>query len=271
MDTKRYYISQKPSNHFLSTIVEDYFYIEMPANKLSSIQEFILPFPRMPFVYFFNYPFLVTNNTLNEDVLVEMGILRISIHKISVQPQSETIRYIGAHLHPFCLAYLTEQPVKTMPWAINTEIEFPKIATRLRERMNSCSTPEQMFEEMERLFLDNLLVRDLSLITNTIKLINDNLGNIHIKDLAKQLGVSERTIRNHFGQHIGCSPKEYISLVKLKQLAYQLMHSDNTMTSIAYDNNYFDQAHFIHEVKNITGKTPKELRKELPDFRFLQF
>jgi len=85
------------------------------------------------------------------------------------------------------------------------------------------------------------------------------------------LGVSDRTIRNHFYDHIGCSPKEYLRIVKLKQIAIQLMHSKDSLTHIAYDNNYFDQAHFIREVKNITGQSPSQLKKEMPNFRFLQF
>ena len=188
-----------------------------------------------------------------------------------MQPQSEKIRIIGAHVQPYCLAYLTKQPVKQMPWLINTADLFQKTAADFKQRIENCSEPEQMFDEVEKTFLDNILVRDLSLITNAIKLINDSSGNIQIADLAKQLGVSDRTIRIHFDTHVGCSPKEYISLVKLKQLAYQMKHSDDSLTSIAYDNNYFDQAHFIHEVKKITGKAPGALRKEMPDFRFLQF
>jgi hypothetical protein len=52
-----------------------------------------------------------------------------------------------------------------------------------------------MFNEVEKVFLDNILVRDLSLITNAIKLIDDSAGDIRIKELAQQLNVSNRTIR----------------------------------------------------------------------------
>jgi len=130
---------------------------------------------------------------------------------------------------------------------------------------NRCST------KLKKIFLSNILVRDLSLITNAIELAEKSAGNIQLTELANQLGVSDRTIRNHFYDHVGCSPKEYIRLLKLKQVAYQLKYSENTLTSIAYDNDYFDQAHFIHEIKNVTGKSPNALRKEIPHFRFLQF
>lgn len=271
MNTDSYFITRKPYNEFLSTLVDYYFHIDIPLSQLTLSQEFIIPFPRITFGYFFNHPFLVTNHTLNESVSVNMAISRISTHKISVQPQSDRIRIIGAHVQPFCLAFLTKQPIHTMPWLINTVDLFGKTATDFGQSIEHCSRAEQMFTEVERIFLDNVLVRDLSLIVTAIALIEKNAGNIQIKGLANQIGVSDRTIRTHFYDHIGCSPKEYIRLVKLRQVAYQMKHSQDSLTSIAYDNNYFDQAHFIHEVENITGKSPKRLRKEIPTFRFLQF
>jgi len=136
---------------------------------------------------------------------------------------------------------------------------------RIVVKRNRCST------KLKKYSSNNILVRDLSLIIIAIELIEKNNGNIQLKKLSDQLGLSDRTVRNHFYDHIGCSPKEYIRVMKLKQVAYQMKHSDDTLTSIAYDNDYFDQAHFIHEIKNVTGKSPNELRKEIPHFRFLQF
>ena len=271
MNTDSYFITQRPHNQFLSTLVDYYFHIDIPVNQLSLEHEFIIPFPRITFGYFFNHPFLATNHTLNQSVPVNMAISRISTDNITVQPQSDRVKIIGAHLRPFCLAYLTKKPIHTMPWLINTVDLFGKKATDFQQRIENCSEAVQMFNEVEKVLLDNILVRDLYLIINAIELIEKNAGNIQLRTLSKQLGVSDRTIRNHFYDHIGCSPKEYIRVVKLKQVAYQMKHSDDTLTCIAYDNDYFDQAHFIHEIRNVTGKSPNKLRKEIPHFRFLQF
>jgi len=101
--------------------------------------------------------------------------------------------------------------------------------------------------------------------------MENSAGNIELAELSNQLDVSDRTIRNQFYDCIGCSPKEFIRLVKMKQVAFQMKHSKSSLTNIANDNDYFDQAHFIHEVKSITGYSPNQLRKKIPNFRFLQF
>jgi AraC-like DNA-binding protein len=271
MTPDNFFITRKPLNEFLSSIVDYYFHINVPVSQLSLKPEFIIPFPRITFGYFFNHPFTATNLTLNESVSVNMAISRISTHKIVVQPQTQTVKIIGAHARPFCLAFLTMQSIKAMPWLINAKDLFQNTAEEFQRRVERCSDAEQMFNEVEKVFLDHILVRDLSLITTAIELIEKSSGSMKISELSAQLGVSDRTLRNQFYDCIGCSPKEYIRLVKLQQVAFQMKHSGKSLTHITYDNNYFDQAHFIHEVKSITGRSPNELRKEIPHFRFLQF
>ena len=271
MNTDGFFNTQKPTNQFIASIVDYYFYIDIPVSQLAIHQEFIIPFPRITFGYFFNHPFTVTNHTLNLSASVNMVISRISTHKITVQPQSDRIKILGAHVKPYCLAYLTDLPIRSMPWLINTMDLFHETGLEFQQRIELCQEPEQMFMEVERVFSAAILHRDLSLIIKTLNLIENKAGSIQLSELSRQVGVSERTIRNQFYDHIGCSPKEYLRLVKLRQVAYQMKYSQASLTSITYTNDYFDQAHFIHEVKNLTGKSPNELRKEIPDFRFLQF
>lgn len=271
METVNNFIFQKPRNAFLASIVDDYFYIDTLVSELTSKPEFIIPYPRITFGYFFNHPFTATNHTLNESVLVNIAISKISTQKITVRPNSDRIRICGSHIRPFGLAYLTKKPIHSLPWLINTEELFGDIARRFIKCLDNATDTQTMFAEVEKVFLDNLLVRDLTLITEAVDLIEKSEENTEVSKLSKKLGVSDRTLRNHFYDYVGCSPKEYIKIVKLRRIAYQLVHQKGSLTQIAYDNQYFDQAHFIKELKDITGYTPGKLRKEIPRFRFLQF
>lgn len=271
METDNIFYHRKPHNSFLSEIVDHYFYIEISVSDLVAQSEYIIPFPRITFGYFFNHPFKVTNHTLNETKSVTVAISRISTQKITVEPESERIKILAAHLKPFGLAYFTNIPICEFNWLIDTEELYGDIAKRFLKRVNNSQSVEQMFDEVEKIFLDNLLIKDLSLITEAISYIEKAESKITVAEIAEHLKVSDRTLRNHFYDHIGCSPKEYLRIVQLKQIVYQMVHSNDSLTDIAYDNEYFDQAHFINELKNITNKTPNKLRKEIRSFRFLQF
>ena len=216
MDLSNDFVFRKPNNLFLSTIVDNYFYIDANLSRQSLQPEFIIPFPRITFGYFFDNPFIVTNLNTNETVTINIAISRISTQQIIVQPTTDRLKIIGAHIKPYALAYLTKQPINSLPWLINTEELFGDIAVKFQKKIKDCQNADQMFDEVEKVFLGTILVRDLSLVTKAVELIETAKGNITIEDIAYRLSISERTLRNHFYENIGCSPKEYIRIVKMK-------------------------------------------------------
>ncbi len=265
------FIIRQPSNVYLKKLIEYYFFIDIPVEELKLKSEHVIPFPRITFGYFFDHPFLVTNHTLNESAKADIIISRISTNRISVKPLTERVKILGTHIKPYALAFFTDENISNLPWLINTPDLFKSKANLFVKAINKCSTPQQMFDEVEVTFLNTLLTKDLSTIIKAVELIEKNNGDIEISEISKNLGVSNRTLRNHFYRNVGCSPKEYIHLVKLKKIVIQMKNSDDLLTSISYSQNYSDQAHFTNSVKNLTGLPPKEIRKRIPDFRFLQF
>lgn len=265
------FIIQKPHDPFLSTLVDYYFFIDTPISALSEVPEYSMPFPRMTFGYFFDHPFMVTNHDLKLSEKVDMIISRVSTQKITVLPLTDRIKIIGAHVKPYTLAYLSEHPINELPWLINTMDLFGEIAISFREKMLECTNPTEMFEQVENVFLNTLLTRNLRTITEAVDLIERKEGNIKLIELADHFKLSDRGLREQFHKHIGCAPKEFIQLVKFKNSIQKMNSTNESLTDIACSNNYFDQAHFINSFKKITGKAPSTMRKELRNFRFLQF
>jgi len=265
------FIIQKPFNAHLQSLIDYYFFIDIPITDLKLEEECVIPFPRITFGYFFDHPFLVTNHSTNESVEADMIISKISTNQISVKPLTDRVKIIGAHVRPYSLAYLTNQNISDLPWVIKTKDLFGKVALNFENSLNKIHDPKKMFTEVENIFLKTILIKDLDLIEKAIDTIETQKGDISISSLSNEVGVTNRTLRNHFYKSVGCSPKEYIHLVKLKQSVFQMKHSSDSLTSVSYNQNFADQAHFTNTVKNITGTSPKEIRENLPNFRFLQF
>ena len=265
------FLIQKPSNRSLAELVDYYFFIDVQVDSLSMSPEYIIPFPRITFGYFFDHPFLVTNHDRKQSKKVDMVISRISTDKITVEPLTNKIKIIGAHVKPYALAFLTKVPISKLPWLISTVDLFGPTALSFKEKTRECQGPGEMFIEVEKVFLDTLLDRDLDVIRGAVGIIEKRHGNIRFAEVAKQLGLTDRALRTQFHNYIGCAPKEFIRLVKLKQSVYQMSSSGDSLTDITYQGEYFDQPHFIHAFKQITGQTPKDLREKMPGFRFLQF
>ena len=68
-----------------------------------------------------------------------------------------------------------------------------------------------------------------------------------------------RQLERHFKKQIGISPKQLGKVIRL-QTSLQMMVNQKaeTLTDIAYENEYFDQNHFIKDFKEFVGITPKE-------------
>jgi len=89
-----------------------------------------------------------------------------------------------------------------------------------------------------------------------------NQESLTVSQLAKKIGLSQRQLSRRFQQHVGLSPKEYL---RVSRFTHSLQHLKRypacSLTEIAYESRYFDQAHFIRDYKEYTGYTPGEVVK----------
>lgn len=79
-----------------------------------------------------------------------------------------------------------------------------------------------------------------------------------IQKLASAFSYSPSRFRQVFKEVIGISPKEYMMIRRINQ-AFQKQAKISSLTALALELGYYDQAHFVHHCKKITGMRPKEL------------
>jgi len=79
--------------------------------------------------------------------------------------------------------------------------------------------------------------------------------------IVSELRLSSKTFINTFNTTIGLSPLQYVQLKRVnKALALIRKYPHKTLTEIAYELGFFDQAHFIRVFKSFCGITPKKYR-----------
>ncbi len=105
-----------------------------------------------------------------------------------------------------------------------------------------------------------------SLVAQGLRLIHENIGSIHVRQLLKRLNVSERQFERRFGRTVGLAASRYIRIMRFQE-AVQLMKAGKAerLTDMAYDLGYTDQPHFIKDVRQFTGYTPRNLLHELQE------
>ncbi|WP_194774588.1 AraC family transcriptional regulator [Pararhodonellum marinum] len=124
-------------------------------------------------------------------------------------------------------------------------------AKTTHERINSIES--FLFERLREKATINKIVKstvDAMYLSNGSKPLNIILKN----DLTKR-----RQLERNFTKQIGLSPKQLSKVIRL-QATLQMLLNKNTrkLTDVAYENEYYDQAHFIKDFKEFTGITPKD-------------
>lgn len=86
--------------------------------------------------------------------------------------------------------------------------------------------------------------------------INEQLA---IDELSHKMNVNRRQLERKFSSVIGLSPKQLSKIIRLQSTLKMLLKDEFTsLSALAYEGNYYDQAHFIKDFKEFTGLTPKE-------------
>ena len=91
-----------------------------------------------------------------------------------------------------------------------------------------------------------------------VEVIFQSQGQIGVVELADKMNINRRNMERKFTSLIGISPKQLARVARL-QATMKMLEQKNftTLTSLAYENGYYDQAHFIKDFKEFTGLSPK--------------
>ena len=99
------------------------------------------------------------------------------------------------------------------------------------------------------------------LVTHSLNRMFESGGIIRLEQLAEETGYSERYLNKCFHRETGLSPKQFAKIIRFQKSVTALNDSGEiSLTEIAANAGYFDQAHFVHDFKAYTGLTPKRYR-----------
>ena len=128
----------------------------------------------------------------------------------------------------------------------------------VEENLSRAKNSRQRFRIIENFLLTHLSEKeDDKLVSEAVKIIHRTKGKIRIKELNRLLFISQSPLEKRFRSIVGTTPKKFATLVRLNSI---LKNVDKTkrLIEVTYENDYFDQAHFIKDFKRFTGKTPEE-------------
>lgn len=160
-----------------------------------------------------------------------------------------------AHLLPFAPTSLTN---KSIP--LGQLFELRKTDQDLIRQILKTEEFEERTTLCTQLAL-GILKEDLQvdeLFRAQLNYILTRKGLIEIKDLFSTFGISKVTLRKHFLEKMGISPKIVSRIWRLNYFLELKRHAaHDSLTALALESGYYDQAHFIREFRRFFHDSPK--------------
>ena len=158
------------------------------------------------------------------------------------------------------LPFITRPIVELENKAVSLSELFGKSGSDLEERVIAASENHERIKIIESFLLSRL--SDPATIDNITKhcvnVIMESRGQVGVVELAGKLKINRRNMERKFSSVIGMSPKQLSRVVRLQATLKMLEQKQfSNLTSLAYENGYYDQAHFIKDFKEFTGMSPK--------------
>ncbi len=133
----------------------------------------------------------------------------------------------------------------------------------VEEKLTIATADKQRIKIIEQFLVSQLKdIKTDKLIVEAVKLIYQTNGTIRIKELNEKLFISQSPFEKRFRKVVGTTAKKFASIVRFNTVLDNLSNT-KSLTEICYENNFFDQAHFIKDFKQFTGDTPENFKRFL--------
>ncbi|UUV21093.1 helix-turn-helix domain-containing protein [Paenimyroides aestuarii] len=222
-------------------------------------------FPTTGMVVGFQYKGQLTTIKNNEErTLNSAGITGIT-DGYNIFKNSARIGTILVYFTEIGFTHFASHPANEL---FNLSISLDEIfdknkVSEVEERLTIATTDQQRITIVEAFLLSQFKdIETDQLIVQAVQMIYQSNGTIRIKELNHRLLISQSAFEKRFRKVVGTSAKKFASIVRFHSVLNQLDGS-KSLSEICYENNFFDQAHFIKHFKQFTGDTPENFKRFL--------
>ncbi|WP_426748402.1 AraC family transcriptional regulator [Myxococcus faecalis] len=169
---------------------------------------------------------------------------------------------LGIRLKPgWALALLGVSPRELCNLNVPVKDCAPALVS-LQQRLSACRS----LEHAQALLQQELLRRNASprhlpkaRTAHALQCLQSSSGQVRMSALARELGISERTLHRDILEEAGTAPKLLARVLRFQRALGQLRAGNSALSTVALDCGYSDQAHFTREVRELAGVSPTGL------------
>jgi len=167
---------------------------------------------------------------------------------------NKKVDYMGVRLKPGSFHFLFNIDASKI---MDNEIPFKNIEQNYN--LNKIFTLKSVNAKIEAL-KDYLIYKSKNkkkpFIMDIIEQLYQNPQKTSVKNIALKFGYNQRHLYRIFLINYGVSPKVLLNILRLHLCLTLILEHNMNLTDIAYSCGFYDQSHFIKEIKRYTGISP---------------
>lgn len=167
------------------------------------------------------------------------------------------IDYMGVRLKPgiFYLLFNIETD-KIM----DNQIPFSEIEKEISiDRILDLENTKKRIEYLKKYLLQKAKGKKQMLFIETVEELYNNPKEKNVTDIAKKFGYNKRHIYRLFKTNYGVAPKVLLNILRLHLCLNLILEKNINLMDIANLCGFYDQSHFIKEIKKYTGISPLKI------------
>ena len=245
----------------LQSLISCYWTLEVPAGNDAERQR-IIPDGTIEMAFILGDD--IKRYTSDDDFILQPRAMVLGqiIEPFYIEPTGYVDTF-AVRFYPYGFANFVTEPIKNLA---NKETPIAllfgeKRSEKLEQEIIQAAGVEQRIGIIERFLLD--MLSEESVVDNIVKTTIDALlltkGSTSISDILKKDPSKRRQLERKFVKQIGISPKQLGKVIRLQSALKMLLNEEGeSLTNVAYESEYYDQAHFIKDFKEFTGTSPKD-------------
>ncbi len=247
-------------NSSLTELIKCYWTLESPEEETPE-KQVIIPDGCMEMI--FHHGDLYKQYVKNGNGIIQPKCFVIGqlTQPLEIEPTGETgifsVRFHPNGFLPFATIPIKEMENKTF----SLKKLFGKDGQEIKQKVLKAESTSGRIKLIEAFLLKRLSdIQTIDrIVKSTVETILTANGQLSIDELSKKKNINRRQLERKFSLAIGLSPKQLSKTIRLQAVLKMLLTKKFTsLTALAYQNEYYDQAHFIKDFKELTGFTPKE-------------
>jgi len=228
--------------------------LDDPDPRRDRPAEPVVPDGSMELVFHLGDPFRRLDEGVQPLALVA-GQLTGPLH---LQPTGR-VHALGLRFHPAGASLFLREPLHRLAGGTPPLERFwGRDAGELLDRLAAARGARARLELVARAFLRRLdRARPPAVVEGVVRRIEERHGIVGIDELAREAGVSRRTLERAFADHVGIGPKVLCRIARF-QRALRLLSAAPAAggAAVALECGYADQAHLVREFHALAGAPP---------------